>query len=351
MPGRGVEVAVDVPAGEVIALLGPNGAGKSTLLSVISGSVRPNNGRVVLDGRVLVDSVTGQWLPSHRRGVALLDQRSLLFPHLSVLANVAFGPRSAGRSRRDADATARGWLDQVDAADLAERRPGQLSGGQAQRVAIARALAVRPSVLLLDEPFAALDAAVTPVLRRLLRRVLAQTGITAFVATHDILDALALADRALVLDGGRVVEDGPVRSVLTRPRSAFAARIAGIDLIAGVAAPHGLHTPAGDQVSGILDPDCVVGEPAVALFSPAAVAVHLNPPTGSPRNHFPVVIADLEPRGELVRVRAAEAAEGSAGLVADLTAESAADLDLVPGLAVHFAVKATEVRIYPAPPR
>jgi molybdate transport system ATP-binding protein len=139
----------------------------------------------------------------HARRIALLAQDPLLFPHLDVADNVAFGPRSQGRSRAQAARAAAGWLEQVDATELADRRPAQLSGGQAQRVAIARALAAEPDLLLLDEPMAALDVAVAPALRQMLKRVLA--GQSAVVVTHDVLDALLLADRVYVLDGGRVV--------------------------------------------------------------------------------------------------------------------------------------------------
>jgi len=344
---RGIDLEIRLHPGEIVAVLGPNGAGKTTLLSVISGLERPDTGRVVLDDRVLVDTASSIWVAPHQRGVALLAQQAMLFPHLTAAANVAFGPRSAGMSRRDSHADAMQWLLAVDGTEFADRKPAQLSGGQAQRVAIARAMAARPALMLLDEPMSALDVAVAPALRQLLRRVLRGTRRTALIVTHDILDALALADRAIVLDGGSVVEDGPVREVLSRPRSAFAARIAGVDLIAGTVEAHGLSTPDRGHIAGIVDSSCVSGEPAVALFSPSAVAVHLTPPTGSPRNHFAVTIAELEPRGEIVRVRAADSADGSAGLVADLTAASVADLDLAPGMGVHFAVKATEVSIYP----
>ena len=167
----------------------------------------------------------------HRRRIALLAQEPLLFPHLSVLDNVAFGPRSAGAGRSESRGRAREWLEEVGIGDLADRRPAQLSGGQAQRAAVARALAAEPDLLLLDEPMAALDVAVTPALRQTLRRVLAER--TCVVVTHDVLDALLLADRVLVLEGGRVVEQGPTREVLTRPRSAFAARLAGLNLVVG----------------------------------------------------------------------------------------------------------------------
>jgi molybdate transport system ATP-binding protein len=345
---RDLDLELQVDPGDVVAVLGANGSGKSTLLSLIAGLLRPDTGRITVDGQVLLDTGRRVWTPPHRRGVALLAQQALLFPHLTAAANVAFGPRSKGCSRTEAREIAARWLEAVDASGFADRRPDQLSGGQAQRVAIARALAADPALLLLDEPMAALDVAVAPALRQVLRRVLRQSGRTALLVTHDLLDALTLADRVIVLEHGRVVEDGPARAVLTEPRSAFAARIAGIDLIAGTAGDHGLTTPEGLRIQGILDPACIAGEPAVAVFSPSAVAVHLTEPGGSPRNHLPATITELEPRGELIRVHAIESAGGSTGLLADITAAAAADLDLAPGKRVHYAVKATEVAVYPA---
>lgn len=345
---RGIDLELQVQPGEVVALLGANGAGKSTLLSLISGLIRPDAGRITLDGKVLVDVERRVWVPSHYRGVVLLAQQALLFPHLTAAANVAFGPRSKGSSRKDARAEALRWLAAVDATEFADRRPVQLSGGQAQRIAIARALAADPALLLLDEPMAALDVAVAPALRQLLRTVLRDTGRTALLVTHDLIDALSLADRVIVLEAGRIVEDGPTRTVLTQPRSGFAARIAGVDLITGTAESHGLLTPDGVRIQGLLDPTCTAGQPAVAVFSPAAVAVHLTPPTGSPRNHLAVTITELEPRGELVRVHAADTIGGTSDLIADITAAAVADLELVPGKHVHYAIKATEVLIYPS---
>lgn len=343
---RNVQIALTLTPGEVVAVLGPNGAGKSTLLSVIAGLIRPDTGTLTLDGRVLVDTATRVFVPPHQRRIVLLAQQAMLFPHLTARANVAFGPRSSGKSRRESDLAATRWLSAVDAGEFADRRPAQLSGGQAQRVAVARALAADPNLLLLDEPMASLDIAVAPALRQLLRRVLRDSARTALLVTHDILDALALADRTIVIDGGRVAEDGPTREVLARPRSAFAARLAGINLISGIATATGLTAADGLQVFGQPDQQIAAGDAAVALFNPNAVAVHLEPPTGSPRNHIHVTIAEIEPRGSIVRVRAVENADGTAGLFADVTAQSVADLDLVPGQRVHFAVKATEVAIH-----
>jgi molybdate transport system ATP-binding protein len=342
---RDVRLALTLTPGEVVAVLGPNGAGKSTLLSVIAGLLRPDRATLTLDGSTLIDTRRRIFVPPHRRRTVLLAQQAMLFPHLTASDNVAFGPRSAGRPRRDADREAARWLAAVDATDLGGRRPAQLSGGQAQRIAVARALAADPHLLLLDEPMSALDIAVAPALRQLLRGVLRETARTALLVTHDILDALALAQRTIVIEDGRIVEDGPTRDVLARPRSTFAARLADINLIVGTATDTGLATTDGRLIRGRADPDVLPGAPAVALFPPAAVAVHREPPGGSPRNDLAVTIAAIEPRGAVVRIRGA-ALDGSAGLFADITASAVTDLDLVPGQQVHFAVKATEVAIH-----
>ncbi len=345
---RGFDVTLDLEAGQVVAVLGANGAGKSTLLALIAGLLAPDEGRIVIDGHVLVDTANGTWTPPHRRGVVLLAQDPLLFPHMTAATNVAFGPRSAGAPSRAARTEADRWLTAVDAAQFADRRPAELSGGQAQRIAVARALAADPALLLLDEPMAALDVAVAPALRQLLRRVLRDARRTALLVTHDILDALSLADRVIVLEAGRVVEDGPTRAVLTSPRSAFAARIAGVNLIGGTATADGLVTGTGTHIRGRRDAGSATGDRVVAIFRPTAVAVHLDVPTGSPRNDIRVTVAELEPLGDVIRVHATDRGDPSSVLIADVTAAAAADLELLPGLDAHFAVKATEVAIHPA---
>ena len=339
---RDVEVAVEVGDTEVVALLGPNGAGKSTVLDLVAGLLRPDRGGVELAGRVLTDVGPGRpgtFVAPHARRVALLAQDPLLFPHLDVRDNVAFGPRARGLSKKEAAGTATRWLELVDATDLTARRPAELSGGQAQRVAIARALAAEPDVLLLDEPMAALDVAVAPALRQMLKRVL--HGRSAVVVTHDVLDALLLADRVYVLDGGRVVEAGPSREVLAAPRSAFAARVAGLNLVTGRWLEGSVHSN-GLRVAGLAVGDRPAeGAQVAAVFRPNAVSVFREPPGGSPRNALSVTVIDLEPRGDLVRVHAGD-------LMADVTVPAVADLDLVPGDRVLFSVKASDVTVYTA---
>ncbi|MCZ4497586.1 MAG: transporter related protein [Marmoricola sp.] len=339
---RDVRVELEMAAGETVALLGPNGAGKSTLLAVVAGLLRPDTGRVVLDGRPLLDTDRHVDLPPYRREVALLAQDPLLFPHLSVRENVAFGPRSNGIPRAAARTRADAWLERVGISELAGRKPHEISGGQAQRAAIARALAAEPHLLLLDEPMAALDVTVAPALRQTLRQVLADC--TTLLVTHDPLDALLLADRVVVVEGGRVVESGPTREVLTRPRSAFAAQLAGLNLLAGTWTGDHVALADGTNVQGIVaGPAPSSGEAVVATFRPSSVAIYTDESTGSPRNSFAVRVGDLEPLGDLIRVRAASPHES---LCADVTAPAVADLDLLPGVPVRFTVKATEVAVY-----
>jgi molybdate transport system ATP-binding protein len=347
-PAFTLDVALSAEPGEVLAVLGPNGAGKSTLLGVLAGLLRPDEGYVRVGETVVTDARVH--VPPHRRGVGLLAQQALLFPHLSALGNVAFGPRAQGVPRRDAERRARELLAAVDAAELADRRPARMSGGQQQRVALARALAPGPGLLLLDEPLAALDVDATPAMRSLLRRVIRDAKQTAVLVTHSALDALVLSDRVVVLTGGRVVEQGVTREVLARPRSSFTARIAGLDLVPGTACAEGLRTADGTVVSGRAD-GVAPGERAVAVFPPSAVAVFAQRPHGSPRNVLPVRLAAIEPRGDIVRLRAGAAPDGPAwvdGLAADVTPAAVADLAVEPGAELWFAVKATEVGIHAA---
>ncbi|MCO4256309.1 sulfate/molybdate ABC transporter ATP-binding protein [Pseudarthrobacter cellobiosi] len=342
--GRGFDVSLAVGPAETVAVMGANGAGKSTLLNVIAGLLHPDSGTAELDGRTLfhLSAGRGEWTAPHRRGTALLAQEPLLFPHLSVLENVAFGPRSAGASKQAARESALRWLAEVEATELQSRRPAELSGGQAQRVAVARALAADPGLLLLDEPMAALDIHAAPLLRRLLKRVLA--GRRAIIITHDVLDALMLADRVVILENGRISEEGPTRGVLQRPRSRFAAGLAGLNFVVGHITEHGLRAGALNlyghhDVAGPLP----TGQPGVAVFPPSAVSVFLTEAHGSPRNSFAVTITDLEPHGDGIRVRAGDGGQ----LSADITPAASVDLGLAPGLQVYFVIKAGAVAIYP----
>ncbi|SFS56394.1 sulfate/molybdate ABC transporter ATP-binding protein [Saccharopolyspora flava] len=332
----------EVAPGEVLAVLGHNGAGKSTLLSVLAGQLVPDRGVVELDGTPWLDTERRVHVATHRRGVGLLAQQPLLFPNLTARDNVAFGPRAAGASRARAREIAEHWLTETGVAELGGRRPARLSGGQAQRVALARALAGDPRLLMLDEPLAALDVDAAPAMRGLLHQVLRRQETPTVLVTHDVLDAVVLADRLLVLRDGRIVEQGPTSEVLSRPREAFTARLAGLNLLAGTASDGGVRI--GEEIiSGRVVEELDAREPAAAVFAPAAVAVHRDRPHGSPRNALPVTVAALEPRGDVVRVRA------ESGLAADVTPAAVAELGLSAGEDVWFVIKATEVAIHPVP--
>jgi molybdate transport system ATP-binding protein len=309
----------------------------------------------------LTDTAAGVNVPTHDRRVGLLLQNPLLFPHMSVAANVAFGPRSRrkrsgmfrfGRPRDRAQdkSGALHWLHVVDADQFADRKPRQLSGGQAQRVAIARALAAEPDVLLLDEPLSGLDVAAAAAIRAVLRTVVTHTGCAVILITHDLLDVLTLADRVLVLESGRISEIGPVSEVLAAPRSHFGARIAGVNLVSGTIGPDdALRTESGESWYGTSAQEVVAGQNAVAIFAPAAVAVYQDKPHGSPRNIVEVTVAELDTRGPDVQVRGQDQPGGAPGLAAIVTVDAAAELRLTPGSRVWFSVKAHEVALHPAP--
>ena len=341
LAARDLDVTLELGDHERLAVLGPNGAGKSTLLGILAGTVRPDAGHAELDGEPLFDLHSGRWPAPHRRRVGLLAQDPLLFPHLDVLANVAFGPRAAGTPRRTADAAARAHLAAVEADGLADRRPAQLSGGQAQRVAIARAVATDPRLLLLDEPLAALDVTAAPLVRRVLRSVL--VGRTTVLVTHDLLDALLLSDRVVVLEGGRVVETGRTADVLRHPRTSFTARLAGLNLVLGTADPTGVTTPGGLHV-GAGTSGLAPGTAAAAVFAPNAVSVFVDAPHGSPRTVLAARVGELVPAGDEVRV--STVTTSGEPVTASVTPASVGELDLYPGRDVFLAVKATAVTVY-----
>ena len=340
---RGFDVSFEVAAGETVAVLGPNGAGKSSLLNVVAGLVRPDRGRASLESRVLFDIGDGRadrWLAPHRRGVSLLAQDALLFPHLSAVDNVAFGPRSRGVSRPESRRIADEWLQRVDAAELRDRRPAQLSGGQAQRIAVARALASDPALLLLDEPLAALDVAVAPALRRVLKEVLADR--MAVIVTHDVFDAFTLADRVVVLEAGRVVDAGPTHELLQRPRTPFAAGLASLNLLTGTFSTTGVLTSGGRDLRVETPTSVVTGDAAGVSIRPALVEVGAQHPLGTEPDvtTFAALVTDVEPRGDLVRVRSAE-------IAADVVPARVAELDLAPGTRVWFSFRAADALAYP----
>jgi molybdate transport system ATP-binding protein len=331
-----LEVDVEVADGEVLAVLGPNGAGKSTLLRVLAGLLRADAGDVVVDGE-LWDG-RDAFLPSHRRRLGMVFQDALLFPHLSVADNVAFGLRTRGQGRAAARAAADGWLTRVGLDGLGGRRPAELSGGQAQRAALARALVGDPALLLLDEPLSALDARTRLTVRAELRRHLAEFGGSTVLVTHDPVDAMALADRVVVVEEGRVVQAGPPAEVARRPRTDYVARLVGLSLLPGTGEGRTVRLDGGAEVAVA---DEVAG-PVFAAVRPESVALFLARPEGSPRNVWPLRLAGAVPHGTTVRCELS----GAVPLVADVTATAFAELGLAPGSEVWAAVKASEVAVY-----
>ncbi|WP_314308205.1 ABC transporter permease [Actinomyces johnsonii] len=355
LKARDVVVDLEVGAGRTVALIGPNGSGKSTVCSVAAGLLDAESGRVVLGGRVL--DGPGEFVRAGRRRVALLSQDPEVFTHMSVLGNVVFALRCQGVRRGEAVARARAELAAVGAEHLASRSGGALSGGQAARVALARALATGPRLLVLDEPMSALDVTARQEMRRLVSRRCAEEGLTLLLVTHDVLDLTALAEEVVVLDRGRVVEQGPTARVLAAPRSDFVARLTGTSVLMGVidgeASAPGLRLPSGRVVHGrpqddstetadrgeILSP----GAPGVALVPPDAVALYREAPEGSPRNVLTGRVTGLERSGALVSVRL-ELEEGQR-LSAAVTAGAVAELGIAEGRQVCCVIKAVQVRV------
>ncbi|GIH77119.1 ABC transporter ATP-binding protein [Planobispora longispora] len=332
-PAFRLDIDLQAGAGEVVALLGPNGAGKTTALRALAGLIALSDGQITLDGRLL------HTLPPENRPIGVVFQDYLLFPHLSALDNVAFGPRCQGASKAEARRAAAELLARVGLAERASAKPRQLSGGQAQRVALARALAVRPRLLLLDEPLAALDAHTRLETRSRLRRHLADFDGATILVTHDPLEAMVLADRLVVIENGAVVQQGSPAEIARRPRTDYVARLVGLNLYRGAA--EGTRVKVGELLMHTAEP---IDGPAFVAFSPAAVALYRSRPDGSPRNLWQGAIEGVERHGDNVRVHL----RGPLPVVADVTPAAVAELDLSPGRQVWASVKAAETHAYPA---
>jgi molybdate transport system ATP-binding protein len=335
-----LDMELTIGEGEVVALLGPNGAGKTTLLRAIAGLVPFTSGHVNLDGRVLEDAATGDYVPTERRSIGVVFQDYLLFPHLSVLDNVAFGLRSRGTQPQEAAAKAAAWLDRVGLSSYARAKPDALSGGQRQRVALARALAPDPRLLLLDEPLAALDVTTRAEVRRDLKHHLASFPGLRLVVTHDPLEAAALADRLVVMENGRLVQTGTPAEVTERPRSQYVADLVGVNLLRGEADQGLVRMPGGSVVAAA----AAESGDVFAVIHPRAVSLHHGRPEGSPRNVWPGRISGIELMGGRVRVRI----DGDVPLVAEVTPAALTELGLDEGGEVWLSFKATDVGVYPA---
>ncbi|MER8038246.1 ABC transporter permease [Streptomyces hydrogenans] len=328
-------LTLDADPGTTIAVVGPNGAGKTTLLRALLGLTPRAHARLRLGD----EDVTA--LPPHRRRVAWVPQDGALFPHLSALANTAYGLRAQGVPRAEARREAQAWLDRLGVGHLGHRRPAQLSGGQAQRVALARALAARPRLLVLDEPLAALDQTTRAHVRHTLRTHLTGFGGVCLIVTHDPVEAVSLADRVLVLQDGRSLQDATPAEVTRHPRSPWVARMLGRNAWPGTATPDGLALDGGGVLVAAEPPRS--GTPALAIVAPEAVSLHREKPAGSPRNVWPGTVREITTSGSRLRVLVTSAE--TPDLVAEITPQAAAELGLADGVPVWTSVKATETTI------
>jgi len=372
-----LRVTLRAAPGEVVVVVGPNGAGKTTLVRALAGLTPLSAGKVVVGDEVMEDRSAGVFVPPERRGVGVVFQDHRLFEHMSALDNVAYGLRSRSRwgprlGRRSGlgsglgasprSASPRSWLRSsrraararaslalgavgLDPEMAARTRPGTLSGGQRQRVALARALAIEPRLLLLDEPLASVDLAARPELRRLLTatlRAYATGGAAQVLATHDPLDALTLAQRVVVLEGGRVTQEGTVAEVTARPRSAWVADFVGVNLLRGRST--GTRSVALDGGGTLAVTSSLSGD-VFAVVRPRTVTLHRTRPEGSARNVWrgPVEAVEEVPGGAgRARVRVSS----TPALVAEVTMDAVNSLRLCEGGTVWASVKATEVEAY-----
>jgi len=342
--------------GEVLAVLGPNGAGKSTLLRALSGLDALSSGSIRLGGLILDDAATNTFVPAQRRPVGLVFQNYRLFPHLDVRDNIAYAPRVRGAGRRAARAAADTWLERLNLSELATRRPHEISGGQAQKVALARALAAEPALLLLDEPLSALDARTRLDVRAQLRSHLDQFTGPVLIITHDPLEAMIMADRLLVIENGRVVQQGTPAQVAAQPATQYVARLVGLNLFGGTLDPATarVHLDDGGTFTVTYNADDLPaprGADSSRLrvlvgLRPSAITIHTaRPADASPRNVWKGTVAALEQLTDRVRIQV----DATPPTLVDVTPAAVADLALRPGSAVWLSAKATETEAYPDP--
>ena len=334
-------VKLSAQAGQIVAVLGPNGSGKTTLLHALAGLIRLQHGQIRVAGTRWDCSAENVWMPPERRRTGLVLADHLLFPHLSVIENVGFGPRSRGVPKANARARARAELDALGLSDRMEVRPRELSTGQAQKVALARALATDPALLLLEEPLSALDPTTRAQTRADLSvRLRGFDGITILV-THDPLDALSLADRLVFVESGHLVQEGTPQEVIARPRDPYVAQVVGLNFLRGRRIDDLQVDVAGTTV---VAPQVPSGTAVCVTIPPSAVALYRMRPQGSPRNTWPVTVSDILLIGQTARV----SLTGPFALVAEVTTAAVAELRLGVGQELWATVKATEVHAYPA---
>lgn len=346
--GFSLRVSLEAEAASTLVLVGESGAGKTTVLRLLAGLLQPDGGRIAVESAVWFDSTRGELLPAWRRPVGYVAQDYALFPHLSVLENVAFGLRATGQTAAARARLVSAMLERLGIAALRSRRPSQLSGGQQQRVALARALVLEPRLLLLDEPLAALDLQTRKEVRQQLRQLLAELTCVTVLVTHSPVEALVFGDRVLVLEKGRGEQIGSREDLLLRPRSAYVADFMGVNLFQGVIAGRSdaglarLRTADGEIT--VVDPGELESE-LFASVSPREITLYLEPPGGSAQNVFAGPVRELipePPHGERVRVSLGTRPP----LVAEITRSAVEGLGLRGGVVVYAAFKASGVVPY-----
>jgi molybdate transport system ATP-binding protein len=304
--GATVVAAFDLPAegASVTAIFGPSGSGKTTILRCLAGLDRPQSGRIQFAKRTWFDATAGVMLPPQRRGIGFLFQDYGLFPHLSVESNIGYGLSRLRFSERRIRISE--LLSVLEISELSHRKPHELSAGQQQRVALARAIAPRPKLLLLDEPLSALDAPTRETLRRELRRLLVQFATPAIVVTHDLTEAIALADTAIIIDQGKILQAGPLSEVFSRPADDRVARIVGVETIdAGnvTAISNGLATVHVGNVDLLAVANMVsIGPASVFIRGEDVILERAATSDTSARNRLPATVKWITPEGALVRV-------------------------------------------------
>lgn len=334
-PAALVGVNLDILPGTCTALLGPSGSGKSTILRIIAGLENPSGGQVLLEGRDIT-----QVLPE-KRNVGLVFQRPLLFPHLSIIDNVAFADRAAGRPWRSARERALPYLEMVQLADLGGRRVGSLSGGQEQRVALARALAAQPTILLLDEPFSALDTELRHEMHELLAEIRRQLAPTVVLVTHDREEAATVADRIAVLENGQLLQHDTVDRVYHRPATLAVARLmGGENFISGTVTDGIHHSALGPLHIENGTPD----GPGVLVFRQEAVGVARGSVIAASDDHLHGIIRAIKRTGlrrqATVHIHAAE-----------IQVELPATLDVSAGDSVTIELRPEILSVVPASDR
>lgn len=326
-------INLNVPSGDLLALLGPSGSGKTTLLRIIAGLEQPDAGSVSYDG------VDVTYTAPRERQVGFVFQHYALFRHLSVFENIAFGLRIRKTSNADVNSRVRELLHLIRLDGLESRYPAQLSGGQRQRVALARALAVRPRLLLLDEPFGALDAKVRQELRQWLRQLHDEMHVTTVFVTHDQEEAFEVADHVVVMRGGRIEQSGSPQDVFDHPANPFVMDFLGhVNVFQGRLQSGQIHV--GDLSLAYPEYTHAESREATGYIRPHEVDLERGPMNGS---SLPVKVLHVNPAGAVTRVRVIAESFGVA-LNVDLRPERYAELALRPGDQV-FAVP-RRVRVF-----